>query len=96
MKAETEKGFLEAVRELAKLHGWKDSHSYLSIKSPAGFPDLVLCRPPTVIFAELKTQKGRVSPAQDAWLQALARCPGVSVFVWRPSDWDDIVKILSR
>jgi len=35
-----------------------------------------------VIFAELKSQKGRISPTQEAWLAALPHS-----LVWRPADW---------
>lgn len=36
-----------------------------------GFPDLVLVKPPRLIFAELKTAKGKTTAAQDRWLEAL-------------------------
>lgn len=57
-----------------------------------GWPDLVLVRD-RVIFVELKTNKGRISDAQDEWIMALETA-GQEVYVWRPSDWDEVVEVL--
>ena len=91
-----EKDFLEQVRELARYEGWLSYHTYRSTRSEPGFPDLVLVRPPRLIFAELKTEKGRVTPAQWLWLDVLGRSNEVEAYLWRPSDWDRIVKTLKR
>ena len=66
-----------------------------------GFPDLVLVRPDfntkgrpkRMIFAELKSNTGRLSKEQGEWLEDLAGA-GVESYLWRPKDWDDIVEIL--
>ena len=92
----SEKDFLEQVRELARYEGWLSYHTYRSTRSEPGFPDLVLVRPPRLIFAELKTEKGRVTPAQRLWLDVLGRCNEVEAHLWRPSDWDQIVEKLKR
>jgi hypothetical protein len=69
----------------------------------AGFPDLVLAhsRWGQVIFAELKTEIGRLSLLQDKWISVLGKCQdkselllGVRVFVWRPSDIEEIEEVL--
>ena len=70
--------------------GWMVYHTYDSRRSTAGFPDLVLVKPPVVVFAELKTEKGTPSKAQDEWLEQLGLCTDLSVHLWRPSDWDEI------
>jgi len=90
----TEKDFQRTVLELAKLTGWQTYHTFDSRRSEAGFPDLVLARDGRIIAAELKTESGRVTEAQRDWLTALASCPGVEVFVWRPSDWTAIEQTL--
>ena len=68
-----------------------------------GFPDLVLVHPKwgQLIFAELKAEKGKIKPHQQEWLDALPTArskdkPGHThmVAVWRPSDLDDIERIL--
>ncbi len=70
-----------------------------------GKPDLMLWRPrdgaqdrdPTLIFAELKTNRGRLSTAQDDVIRSL-RAAGQLVYVWRPRDWDtgDVQQVLMR
>lgn len=59
-----------------------------------GFPDLVLVKPPRIIFAELKAPNGRISPEQAQWHDALRAC-GLNVYVWKPADMDDIILLLS-
>lgn len=53
-----------------------------------GFPDLVMAKAGRCIFAEVKTETGRISPAQRVWIEALNGA------VWRPSDWPAICEIL--
>lgn len=91
-----EEQFLQAVRELAELHGWLCYHTWNSIHSPAGFPDLVLVRPPRIIFAELKVQNRKPTPAQQEWLHQLGNCPQVEVYLWTPADWDTITEVLQK
>jgi hypothetical protein len=91
---ETEKGFLQAIRDLARILAWTEYHTYSSMHSSRGFPDLVLIRPPCIIFAEVKTEKGRVTITQQEWIDMLKRCPGVEVYIWRPEHWSEIVERL--
>jgi len=96
--AVTEGAFLATVTELATLAGWLVYHTYDSRRSQAGFPDLVLARADTLIFAELKTDKGRIRPSQRAWLDRLGAIatqqPNIEVYLWRPKDWPGIERIL--
>ena len=102
-EAESERDFLAKVVQLFTLQGWLVYH-VLETYHPAkrigpGFPDLVLLQeyPNRVrlIFAELKSEKGDCSPEQAKWLLALNRLPStyVEVYVWRPSNWEEIIKI---
>jgi len=92
----TEKDFESQIKDLARLFGWKYYHTWRSIHSPAGFPDCVLVRQSRIIFAELKSEKGKVSPAQQEWLDALGNVgdKDVQVYLWHPSDFDKIVEVL--
>ena len=47
-----------------------------------------------LIFAELKSDAGRLRPDQADWLADLAPT-GAEVYVWRPADFDRIVEVLS-
>lgn len=91
--AVTEKQFQQQVIELAKLHSWLHYFTYRSTRSPSGFPDLVLVRDDRLVFAELKTDEGRMSPAQRQWYAALQRAAN-EIYVWRPRDWDAICEVL--
>ena len=51
------------------------------IRNPPGKPDLELVRPPRVIFAEVKTDSGRLSGEQAARIARLRACPDVEVYV---------------
>ena len=90
-----ENEFQKKVIQLAESLGYRVFHDYDSRRNVAGFPDLVLVNK-YVIFAELKAEKGRLSLPQQEWLACLARADGVYTAVWRPSDWDDIVNVLTK
>ncbi|QEP08750.1 VRR-NUC domain-containing protein [Glutamicibacter sp. ZJUTW] len=81
--------FQSNVIRLAKSLGYmRIYHTKDSRGSEAGFPDLVMIHGKTkqVLFVELKSQGGRVSAAQELWLDDL-RLGGQFAEVWRPSDW---------
>lgn len=95
VKHVTEKDFMAAVVQFAKLSGWLVYHPYDSRRSPAGFPDLVLVRGPWILYVELKTERGKLSKEQEGWLAVLRRA-GAVVRVWRPSNWPEIEEVLKR
>jgi hypothetical protein len=57
-----------------------------------GWPDLAIADVPhgTLRLWELKSARGRLRPAQTAWLDALAHCTRLESGVYRPSDWDRV------
>ena len=64
----------------------------LGVLSP-GFPDLMLLKPGRLIVAEVKSQKGRLTFAQEVWLEAF-RETHAEVYVWRPDDWPEVERVL--
>lgn len=94
MKPTTEKAFQAQVVGLAKLRGWSVFHPLHSIGSEPGWPDLTLVRGRRLVFAELKSQTGRTTAAQDRWLAELAATEA-EVFLWRPADWTQIEAVLA-
>jgi hypothetical protein len=58
----------------------------------AGFPDLVLVKD-RVIYAELKSEHGKTAIEQDKWL-SLLKLAGQETYVWKPSQFEEIVRIL--
>ena len=93
--AMTETELQSAVVELAQWLGYLVSHTRVArqadgswvtpIQGDAGFPDLVLAhkRSGSVLFRELKSQKGRATKGQLMWLAATGG------MIWRPSHWFD-------
>ena len=89
----TEAQFQAQVIQLAKLLQWRVYHTWNSMHSAAGYPDLTLVRGKRLLFAELKSERGKVRPEQTEWLHDLHEA-GAQAFIWRPSEWARIVEIL--
>lgn len=87
-----EKNFQSIVVYEAKKRGWLIYHTYDSRRSQPGFPDLVLVRD-KVLYRELKTEEGRLTPAQKMWGERLTAA-GVDWCVWRPSMLKEIYRQL--
>lgn len=93
----SEASFQAKVLHLAHLFGWRTYHTHDSRRSNPGWPDVALWHPRRgqFVLAELKAQKGRVSPAQVTTLAELQQC-GVDAYLWRPSDWPEIQALLTK
>lgn len=92
----TEAQLQQAVIELARVLGWRVAHfrpaqTARGWRTPVeadgkGFPDLVMVRGERLVFVELKSERGRTSDDQQAWLDAFFAA-GHEVYVWDPSWW---------
>lgn len=92
---------------LARVLGWRVAHFRPAqtkrgwrtavAGDGAGFPDLVLVHraKERVIFAELKSQRGKLAPEQVEWREALLAA-GVEYYCWRPADIAEIEYQLKR
>lgn len=92
----SEAEFQELVLAQAHMRGFATYHTYDSRRSDPGFPDLVLVRGSQLIFAELKSAKGRLSDDQQGWLDRLSSVRSVETHLWRPSDYPQIRALLER
>jgi hypothetical protein len=79
-------------------HGWRTPVQ----ADGKGWPDLAIVRPPRYVAAEVKrdapteaARERQVAREQRRWLDALGACPGVEVYLWRPTDRPDIERILA-
>jgi len=101
----TEAQFQSSLIKWAKTFGWRvhaerpaqysDGRWATHVQGDAGWPDLVLVRPPRMIFAELKVGKNKLSDAQIAWWRVLT-ATSTEVYEWRPEQWSQILAALSR
>ncbi len=104
----TEAEWLRSVGDALDLTGWAWIHPRPARRadgkwttptqgnSAKGFPDIVANRPPRVLWLELKTERGRVSPEQKDWLERL-RASGQEVHVLRlPRDWNFFIELTAR
>lgn len=86
------------VTEFARSLGYLCYHTHDSRRSQPGFPDLVMVRAIAgrLIFAELKTERGKQSAAQREWERALRAGGQGEVYLWRPTDWlsGEITRVL--
>lgn len=103
---QTEDQFQRAVIELAQRCGRRVAHFRKARTKAgnwitpvagdgAGFPDLVIVLDDEVLFAELKTDKGKVTHGQVEWIEALRKA-GQRAEIWRPRDWPYIEETLKR
>lgn len=90
----TEKELRQSIVRAAREFGWRVYFTWSSMHSPAGFPDLTMVRNSRLIFAELKTDSGKVTPDQEAWMTALRTSGRCEVYLWRPTDLEDAYKLL--
>ena len=102
----SESAFQNKVIDIARLNGWLVHHTRPAqvragkwatpVTGDIGLPDLILAHPKRgLIFAELKTEIGRLTPGQKKWVATLHDA-GVEIYVWRPSMMDDIIRTLNR
>lgn len=93
LEDEWDRDLFRGPKALATMLGWTSYHTLRSKGSKAGYPDRTLVRE-RIIFAELKREKAIPSSDQIAWLDKLAAA-GVETYLWRPSDLDEVARILS-
>jgi len=105
LMAMLEAQFKNTVIDIATRYGWFVHHDLPAmnkrgkwathIQGNAGFPDLVLLNSKGVlVFAELKTDIGKVRKTQEQWLERLDLA-GVIVQVWRPNQLPVIIRFLA-
>ena len=98
----TERELQDNTTTIARSYGWLavhfggDQHRRAHYDA-TGFPDLFLLHvePSAIMFRELKSRTGKLTPAQDRWQERL-KLAGFDVEVWRPEDWPEIVRVCCR
>lgn len=102
----SEKQYQKQITDLASIYGWRWVHFadsrkqvkpgvFVGDKESAGFPDLLLLRPPEMVVVEVKRETGKTTEIQEEWLKDFRGC-GVDAFVSRPSNFEEIMSRLTR
>ena len=102
--AVSEATFTNQVIEVAEMLGWKVAHfrpsrtmhgwrTAVQGNGGVGWPDLTIWKGQRLIFAELKSDSGRLTPEQAATIAEL-RETGAEAYIWRPEHFDAIVTTL--
>ena len=99
-RLDRERDFQTLVEGIMRANRWSVysvRRSDLAQASLAGYPDITAWRvaDQRLIFAELKTDTGRVSPAQEAVLEELRSLGRAEVYLWRPKNLPEIRQILA-
>jgi hypothetical protein len=94
LRSISEASLHNTVTNIAEALGWWVWHDYDSRRNRGGFPDLFMIRPPRVVFAELKKENEQLRPDQVKVKALLERCPGVEIYLWRPSHLEELKRVL--
>ncbi len=100
----SEAAFQRQITDLADLRGWSWMHmqpaqSRDSWRTPysgslgKGWPDLVLVKGERIVFIECKAAGRKPTPEQEQVIGILSNVGLARVY--RPEDWDEIVKVLT-
>jgi hypothetical protein len=97
----SEADFQRRVIDTAKLLGWRVVHirpawvrtgrMVTPYEGDPGLPDLVLARRGRVLLVELKSDIGKPTRDQLAWLEAA----GPNGHLWQPRDWPTVQTVLA-
>jgi hypothetical protein len=102
----TEREYQRRIEQRAKKLGYLCNHvnkatvaggRFITPTSHAGFPDLWLLCPGTLIVFEVKREAAppsEVKEAQKEWIRLLQSVAGVEAYVVRPSDWPHVETLL--
>lgn len=100
----TEREFAKQVEHLLHLFGWRWCHFEPAVRQSGqwatplsgmkGLPDYVAVRRGEILFAEIKGDRGRLSPDQAEWLDELRNVRTVRAELWYPEDLPEVKDIL--
>ena len=102
----SEQEFQTQVTDLARHFGWRYFHARpgmtkggrwaTQMSGNPGFPDLTLVRDDQLIFAELKSDVGKLTDSQAEWGHDLNDVEHVTAQLWRPHDLEMVAELLRR
>ena len=103
-KSVSEKDLQNAIMEYLGYNGWLRAHFrpaktqagnwITAMQGDTGYPDVTAVKGHRLVFAELKTEKGKITATQEQWLDALALAHR-EVYVVRPSTLNVFYAVLN-
>jgi hypothetical protein len=94
---ELQKQLEKALTDLGFLwfHDRSLQHATVRTSKP-GFPDICAVHPESglLVFIELKSQRGKMSPAQILWKEALEKSCALYFGPVKPDSFDDLIRRL--
>ena len=90
-----EKQFETKVKRWLKTKGVYHFKYFGNAFSTAGILDLTLCVKGKFVAVELKAEKGKTSPLQEAHIQQIKDSGGMAI-VLRPSGFEDFKKLIEE
>ena len=98
-----EADFGSFVEDAFDLYEWRWTHFrpainqrgrwMTALSGAKGWPDYAACRAERFLVAELKSDKGKLSPEQTEWRDGLVMA-GIEYHLWRPSDASVVLSCL--
>lgn len=91
----TWRGLEEGISALLRLYGWRWMHQRpaqtqrgwrTALEGDPGFPDFLAARRGRLLFIEAKSGRGRLSPAQVAWREAISLSSCAEYHLWGRDD----------
>ena len=91
----TEAQWQSRVLAAFRLFGWRVFVDRVAYRSDPGWPDIfaIHAGQRRCIWVELKSERGKLSPAQLDWGDALILA-GQEWYCWKPSDFDRAVLVM--
>jgi Holliday junction resolvase len=93
--AMSEAEYQAQIIALAVAQGWRVYHTHDSRRSHAGWPDLICVRGAVLLALEVKAEKGKATLEQEQWIAALKQVKYVDAAIVKPSNWNDVEKVLT-
>jgi len=99
----SEKDFSSAIEDLLDILGYKWCHFRpartehgwrTALSGHKGMLDYIAVKDGRFLVFELKSDTGKVSSEQQDWIDKLKNCKGIECYVWRPADWNELVRIM--
>ena len=82
------------VVDICEKQGFLWHHLYDLYKGFTGCPDLMMAKPPRLIFIKFKVQGRELGNEEHLWMQTMERCHGVEAYVFYSNDLHKAMSVI--